>query len=29
MVYGKTFDGPVTITVGTPLARLPHFTAVR
>jgi alpha-glucosidase len=26
---GKTFDGPVTITVETPLARLPHFTAVR
>ena len=26
---GRTFDGPASITVETPLARLPHFTAVR
>ena len=26
---GKTFDGPASITVETPLQRLPHFTAVR
>ena len=26
---GRTFDGPASITVETPLQRLPHFTAVR